>query len=91
VQLAGAQFYHPDSKPHFLTRVTREPQAEETALSINHSQLWADPERQVFTQLSTHPMWLQHVHAENLLNKELARGLELGPYERIAARFGIVF
>jgi hypothetical protein len=90
VQLADAQFYlYPHSKPHFLTRVSRDLQAEETALSINHSQLWADPGRQVFSPLSSHPMWLQNVHAENLLNKELAGGLALGPYERIAARFGM--
>lgn len=88
-KLVEGGFYHyMHSTPHFLTRVTRGMPPEEHVLTINHSHLYGKG-RKVFTPLTSHPMWLQNVHGENLSNRASAGALEFTPQRRVAELFGL--
>lgn len=90
-QLAQGRYYaYHHTRGHFLTRVVRADVAGEVpirhALAIKHTAVF-EQGTPVATPATKQPMWLEHVHEQNLMNEALDHLLELVPSERVGAMF----
>ncbi|HET9873331.1 MAG TPA: glycosyltransferase [Propionibacteriaceae bacterium] len=83
-------FSYMHAQPHFLTRVRRGGLADgQFVMGLNHTKLRTDPDREVVLPSTRFPMWLENVHGQNVLNRQIKGLLELSPAASVAARFGL--
>lgn len=91
-QLVGSEFsLYMHTTNHFLSRVVTADRAAEvgaTALSGMHSRV-LDHGDQVFTPMTSTPMWLQNVHGQNVLNKARKDAIVFADPAQVAQTFGL--